>query len=134
MLASSWNLNLIPVDIWSGESNPDMIRQVQFFSDDLIADGSQIPSFQITKEARKTSVVILSGIGADEIFCGYKGHQLAILSSYLDKLPSMVTKSFYRFLSDLNPGVGRFKSYKRHLKQFGIYHNYGKLKYGYIVL
>jgi asparagine synthase (glutamine-hydrolysing) len=129
-LAKEWKLNLVPVDISSGEANADLISKIQFYSDDLIADGSQIPSYLMTKEARNSSVVILSGMGADELFGGYKGHQLALLAGYLDSLPAMFTNPMYKLLSGLNPGRGRFKAYKRHLKQFGRYNDYGKAKYG----
>ncbi len=129
-LAKSWGLNLVPVDISSSEANPELINLIQYYSDDLIADGSQIPSYLISKEARKSSVVILSGMGADEIFCGYKGHQLALLADYMDSLPTILTRPVYKIFSKLDPGRGRFKAYKRHLKQFGRYHSYGKAKYG----
>jgi asparagine synthase (glutamine-hydrolysing) len=129
-LAQDWKLNLVPVDISSGEANPELISNIQYYSDDLIADGSQIPSYLITKEAGNSSVVILSGMGADELFGGYKGHQLALLAGYLDRLPDKLTKPAYKLLSALNPGRGRFKAYKRHLKQFGRYNDYGKAKFG----
>jgi asparagine synthase (glutamine-hydrolysing) len=129
-LAAEWNLNLVPVDISSTEANLELINEIQYYSDDLIADGSQIPSYLITKKAKNSSVVILSGMGADEIFCGYKGHILALLANYLNHLPDVITKPVFKTLAGLNPGRGYLKAYKRHLKQFGKYYNYGKARYG----
>lgn len=129
-LGKDWQMRLVPIDIGSEVANPDLIRTIAYFSDDLIADGSQIPSFLITKEASKSSVVILSGMGADELFCGYKGHQLALLAKYTDHLPAFFKKPLFSYLSDLKPGVGYFKAYKRHLKTFGNYQSYDKAKFG----
>jgi asparagine synthase (glutamine-hydrolysing) len=130
-LAHVWGLHLIPVDIGSQEANHELINTSVYFGDDLIADGSQIPSYLITREARKSSVVILSGMGADELFYGYKGHQLAFIADKLDRLPSILTNPVTHVLAGLNQGKGLFKPYKRHLRQFGKYYNKGSLKYGF---
>lgn len=130
MLGTKWNLNLIPVDISSAEANADLIDKTLWFGDDLIADGSQIPSWLITEEARKTSTVMLSGMGADELFFGYKGHQLAFLSQMLSYTPSFLTNPVTHFMSSFNQGKGFFKPYKRHLKQFGKYYSgFGNNRY-----
>jgi asparagine synthase (glutamine-hydrolysing) len=70
-----------------------MLSLINYFSDDLIADGSQIPSYIITNHAAKYSKVILSGMGADEYLLGYAGHQISLLSKYLDKTPDMLSQS-----------------------------------------
>jgi asparagine synthase (glutamine-hydrolysing) len=131
MLSRIWGLNLIPVDISSSEANADLIDKTLWFSDDLIADGSQIPSWLITGEARKTSTVMLSGMGADELFFGYKGHQLAFLAKKFSNFPSFILNPVIHLLASLNQGKGIFKPYKRHLKQFGRYYSgFGKNRYG----
>jgi asparagine synthase (glutamine-hydrolysing) len=130
LLAKQWKLNLVPIDISAGEANTELISKTLFYSDDLIADGSQIPSYLITREARKTSTVILSGMGADELFCGYKGHIMALLAQRLENLPGFINHPVGRLFRNFNPGKGSFKAYKRHLKQFGRYTTgYGKSRY-----
>ncbi len=130
LLAKKWDLNMVPIDIGTDEANEELISKTLFYSDDLIADGSQIPSYLITKEATKTSTVILSGMGADELFCGYKGHIMTLLSQKFDSFPNILSKPLGLFFSNVNPGKGRFKAYKRHLKQFGRYsEGYANLKY-----
>ncbi|MEO8399327.1 MAG: asparagine synthase (glutamine-hydrolyzing), partial [Ignavibacteriaceae bacterium] len=86
-LAQDWKLNLQPINISADEANINLINITNYYSDDLIADGSQIPSYLITKEAAKSSTVLLSGMGADEIFLGYGNHLLTLLSQYFDKSP-----------------------------------------------
>jgi asparagine synthase (glutamine-hydrolysing) len=131
MLSKEWDLNMIPVDISGSEANTTLINKTIWYSDDLIADGSQIPSWLITKEATKNSTVMLSGMGADEIFFGYKGHQLAFLAEKLSDLPDFLVNPVIRYMASLNQGKGLFKSYKRHLKQFGKYYSgYGNSRYG----
>jgi asparagine synthase (glutamine-hydrolysing) len=131
MLANRWEMNLVPVDISSSEANIQLIDKTIWYSDDLIADGSQIPSWLITSEARKSSTVMLSGMGADEVFFGYKGHQLAFLAEKLSHLPGFMANPIIRFMGSLDQGKGLFKPYKRHLKQFGKYYSgFGKNRYG----
>lgn len=121
-LADKWGLELFPVDIGTDEANPELIAKTVFFGDDLIADGSQIPSYLISREATKNTTVMLSGMGADELFFGYRTHLMALLTNYLDKLPGFASNALASFLGKLNQGKGRFKSYKRHLHQFGKYY------------
>jgi len=130
-LARKWNLNLKSIDIGSQEANSQLIGTTLYYSDDLIADGSQIPSYLITQESKKTSTVMLSGMGADELFFGYKSHQLIALSNLFDVFPQFMTHPFAKFFSRLDQGRGMFKPYRRHLHQFGkYYYSYPALKCG----
>lgn len=131
-LAKQWNLKLQEITISSKETNEELIQKTLFYSDDLIADGSQIPSFLICKEASKSSKVILSGMGADELFLGYAGHQLSLIAGYLDKLPSWLKNPLLRKMSKINQGKGRFLAYRRYLHKFGKYASLGKLKFAYL--
>jgi len=129
-LARDWNLNLLPIPIDGETLDLDIIRTTLHYSDDLIADGSQIPAFLITRESKKTSTVILSGMGGDEIFLGYAGHLLTLLSQYLDKAPGAFSHLFSSFLASLWQGKGQFKSFRRYLHKLGKYYGYPSYKYG----
>jgi len=129
-LAKDLKLNLELVDIGGAQLNLELIRKTIFYSDDLIADGSQIPSFLITQEAAKTSTVLLSGMGADELFYGYAGHQISLLSTYLENAPGILINPLMKSFRELKPGIGSFKAYKRYLKKLGQYYEYDNLKYG----
>lgn len=131
-LADTWGLNLVAIDIGAKEANPQLIAKTMYYSDDLIADGSQIPSFLITAEAGKKSRVMLSGMGADELFLGYAGHQISLLSNYLQYLPGGMSKGLAGILATLKPGRGAFKPYKRFLKKLGTYAAQGTLNYGFL--
>lgn len=131
VLAKQWNLNLVPVDISAQEANSSLISKTIYYSDDLIADGSQIPSYLITRGAKASSTVMLSGMGADELFFGYKSHQLIQLSNFLDHFPRFISAPIADIFSHLNQGKGMFKAYRRHLHQFGKYYAaYPSIKYG----
>ncbi len=128
-LAGELKLNFHPIDIGDSELELSLIRQTLYYSDDLIADGSQIPSYLITREAAKTSKVLLSGMGADEVFLGYAGHLLALLSSRLDSLP-LLSNAAAKWLRKVEQGNGYFKAYRRYLHKLGKYHRYPRFKYG----
>lgn len=135
LLAKEWNLNLLAAPIGKEEANLDLIKKTLFYSDDLIADGSQIPSYLITQNAAKSSKVILSGMGADELFLGYAGHMLTLLSSkYMDKIPFGLSSLFYQGASKINQGKGKFLAYRRYLHKIGKYGNYPAYKYGILNL
>jgi asparagine synthase (glutamine-hydrolysing) len=127
-LATDWKLNLVEIPIGSAQLNPEMLQQVLHTSDDLIADGSQIPGFLISKAASEKTRVLLSGMGADELFLGYAGHQLSMMSQYGDALPKMMMRPLSSFLANLNQGKGFLKVYKRYLHKIG---KYQELPYRY---
>lgn len=127
-LANEWHLNMTEIPIGSDNTSLEQIRNTIKFGDDLIADGSQIPSFLITQQAAKQSKVILSGMGADELFLGYAGHQMTLLDSRLSKMP--MSKSIAKMCYSLDQGNGKFKAFRRYLHKLGKYYNYPNYKYG----
>lgn len=131
-LAKAWDLNLVEVPIGSNNANLEQIKNTLKFSDDLIADGSQIPSFLITQQAAKNSKVILSGMGADELFFGYAGHQMTLIDSWLAKMP--FSNALANGFHSLDQGNGKFKAFRRYLHKLGKYYNYPNYKYGIYTL
>jgi asparagine synthase (glutamine-hydrolysing) len=127
-LAKDWDLKLVAADIGKEEANLEMIRKTLSYSEDLIADGSQIPSYLITHEAAKTSKVILSGMGADELFLGYAGHMLTLVSSqWLNKAP--FSKTIGSMAAKVNQGKGKFLAYRRYIHKIGKYNSLPDYKY-----
>ena len=127
-LANEWNLSLSKIAIGSDNTTLENIKTTIQYSDDLIADGSQIPSYLIAQQAAKHSKVILSGMGADELFLGYAGHQLALIDGWLHKMPLSVKIS--HVLANLDQGKGKFKAFRRYLHKLGKYHNYPNYRFG----
>ncbi len=130
-LAQAWNLNLSPVDIGSNETTTEIIRKTIHYSDDLIADGSQIPSYLITRQAGKKSRVMLSGMGADELLFGYPGHQISLISEMMDYFPRPISAGLNKFFASLKQGKGSFKAYRRYLYKLGSYYHHGRKRYGF---
>jgi asparagine synthase (glutamine-hydrolysing) len=128
LLAKEWDLDLRAADIGKNEASLEMIRKTLFYSDDLIADGSQIPSYLITQEASKTSKVILSGMGADELFLGYAGHMLTLVSSqWMKKIP--FANMIGSMASKVDQGKGKFLAYRRYIHKIGKYQSLPNYKY-----
>ena len=130
-LAKEWKMDLELINIGGKQLSKELIQKTVHFNDDIIADGSQIPSYLITEKAAKKSTVILSGMGADELFLGYAGHQLLLLDSTLNKLPKAFTKPLFKGFSNLNVGSGSFMAYKRYLQKLGNYNQRGNARYGF---
>ncbi len=121
-LAADWHLNFQAIDIGAAELTREQISRTMFFADDLIADSAQIPTWLITRGGAESSQVFLSGMGADELFLGYAGHLLTLLSSYVEAVPGH--GSFLNLVSNLAQGKGRFRSARRYLYKLGKYRNY----------
>jgi len=116
-LAEAWNLNLKEIEIGKEQLNRSLIRKAVWACDDLIADGSAIPAMLIAEKASQEYKVVLSGMGADEIFFGYNGHFLLQLDNLTRQIPGL--KSFLSpLLKKVQPGKGSLKAYKRYLKKW----------------
>jgi asparagine synthase (glutamine-hydrolysing) len=129
-LADQWGMNLELINIGQEQLTLELIRKTIEFSDDIIADGSQIPSYLITQKAAQKSTVILSGMGADELFLGYAGHLLLAVDQKFDQLPNWLSSLLMKRFAGLQSGKGKFKAYKRYLQKLGNYHQYGNQRYG----
>jgi asparagine synthase (glutamine-hydrolysing) len=130
-LAKEWGMDLELINIGGNELTTELIKKTVEFNEDIIADGSQIPSYLITKKAAEKSTVILSGMGADELFLGYAGHQLLLLDSTLNKLPKALTSPLFNRFASLNVAKGPFMAYKRYLQKLGNYNQRGNARYGF---
>ncbi len=117
-LAKQWGLNLHEIPIGLEQLTHEQIARAVWACDDLIADGSVIPAMLIAKQAAKTHRVVLSGMGADEIFLGYNGHMLLKLSEYARALPGLRIL-LAPVLRNIAAGRGPFKAYRRYMQKWG---------------
>ena len=65
------HLNLIPTTIRSVPTQIARLPEIIWFLDQPLADAAVIPTYMMSKEAKKHAGVVLSGDGADELFAGY---------------------------------------------------------------
>ena len=57
--------------VLSAKTFAELLQEVMSRVDEPVADAASIPTYWLSKEARKTVKVILTGEGADELFAGY---------------------------------------------------------------
>lgn len=78
---------------------PQMVKSL----DEPIGDPAALNTYLICKAAREKGVkVLLSGMGADEIFCGYRRQKALLLSKKYKKLPKLL-KILIENLVDILP-------------------------------
>lgn len=76
---------------------PDIVRilpDIIYSLDEPIGDPAAINTYLICKLAKESGIkVLLSGMGADEIFAGYRRHQANLIASNFNKLPGLIRKT-----------------------------------------
>jgi asparagine synthase (glutamine-hydrolysing) len=71
--------------------------------DEPLADSSQVPTYLVSKLARNSVKVSLSGDGGDELFCGYNHYfDLGLVSRYSDKIPRRLQLPAHKLLTSLD--------------------------------
>ncbi len=78
---------------------PDLVRQF----DEPFADSSMIPTYYVSKIAKKRVTVALSGDGGDELFGGYDRYRTSRLGRYADRFPLGARKRVLGRLGSLFP-------------------------------
>jgi asparagine synthase (glutamine-hydrolysing) len=110
-VAKAADLNLHEIFI-----RPDLTQMLPRMVDTLdepIGDGATINTYLICKSARELGIkVLLSGMGADEIFAGYRRHYACMLASRYRRVPHFVRHGLIEPLVDLLPAAGRNRGYR----------------------
>jgi asparagine synthase (glutamine-hydrolysing) len=71
--------------------------------DEPFADSSAIPTYYVSRLARRHVTVALSGDGGDEIFAGYGRYLDSIFSGYTDRIPHALRQIFMGSVSRMLP-------------------------------
>jgi asparagine synthase (glutamine-hydrolysing) len=79
-----------------------------------------IPSYLISRSARETLTVMLSGMGGDEVFAGYPRQLAMKIASAFDPVPNMLRRPLMRTVAQVLPGglPGKFTAPLRNAKKF----------------
>lgn len=101
--------------------SPDDLAQVFYrlvnVLDEPFNDFSYLPTYYVTKEARKNMTVCLSGDGGDELFCGYSKYpKTAKLQNYNRFIPGVFRKSIAKSISMV---LKDYSDYKRQVDRTG---------------
>ena len=103
------NLHEIVIRPDLAEMLPRMVQTL----DEPIGDGAAINAYLICKGARDLGIkVLLSGMGADEIFAGYRRHYACMLAARYRRLPGFVRGGLIEPLMDVLPAAGRARGYR----------------------
>ena len=96
----------------------ELLPQLIWHLDDPVADPAIITAYLVAREARPTSTVLLSGVGGDELFAGYRKHVADRLARRYRRLPAMVRRAAERGALALPPLRGTpFKGHVRLLQK-----------------
>jgi asparagine synthase (glutamine-hydrolysing) len=66
----------------------DLLPKLVWHMDEPVADPAIIAAYLVNREARKTVTVLLSGVGGDELFAGYRKHAAYDLAQKYQRIPS----------------------------------------------
>jgi asparagine synthase (glutamine-hydrolysing) len=79
-----------------------------------------IPSYLISKAARETLTVMLSGMGGDEVFAGYPRQVAMKIAAAFDPVPQLLRRPLMKTVAGILPGglPGRLTAPLRNAKKF----------------
>jgi asparagine synthase (glutamine-hydrolysing) len=100
-------LGLIHKDILVEPNILDMLNKIIYHLDEPIGDPAAINTFLISRLARENGIkVLLSGMGADEIFGGYRRQLATLLSQNYIKMPSVINNALSGMINPLPVKIG----------------------------
>jgi len=70
----------------------DLLPQLTWNMDEPTADPAIIPAYLVCRQARKQATVLLSGVGGDELFAGYRKHMAHGWAEAYRRLPAFTRK------------------------------------------
>ncbi|MDQ1559801.1 MAG: hypothetical protein QOD32_2861 [Pyrinomonadaceae bacterium] len=98
----------------------DLLPKLVRHMDEPVADPAVISSYLVSRAARETLTVLLSGVGGDEVFAGYPRQLAMRLAGAFDPVPGILRRPLMSAVSHALPGglPGRFTAPLRNAKKF----------------
>src|SRR6266849_8734145 len=79
----------------------DLLPRLAWHMDEPTGDPALIPAYLVCREARKQATVLLSGVGGDELFAGYRKHSAHYWAEAYQRVPSAARRLLERTLTGL---------------------------------
>jgi len=118
------NLNIDYITMSNLLEPLEQIKYVAENTEDLISDFTFLASEAISEEAAERDYkIMLSGMGADELFCGYQRYNM-VKYEYFYKFISVILQPFYLILK-------RSKTFSKRIERFYSYLNAKSFAIGY---
>ena len=93
----------------------DLLPKLVWHMDEPVADPAIIAAYLVSSEARKTVTVLLSGVGGDELFAGYRKHAAYDLAQKYQRIPGALRERLIEPLVMALPSM-RGTSIKGHVR------------------
>jgi len=77
----------------------EILKKIFYFYDEPLCDPSMFPTFMLSKFARESLTVALSGDGGDEMFGGYPRHKMASQMELIRKMPVPLREILIKLLA-----------------------------------
>jgi asparagine synthase (glutamine-hydrolysing) len=115
-VASRWGTEHTET-VFTAQDAVGLMDDVGGLLDEPLVDGSFLPTYVLSRMARRTVTVALSGDGGDELFCGYPTFLADRAVRYAKRLPRWLTDAATNVVNRLPPSR-RYGSVEFLLKQF----------------
>jgi asparagine synthase (glutamine-hydrolysing) len=86
----------------------DLLCELVWHMDEPVGDPAALTTYLVSRHARETLKVLLSGVGGDEVFAGYPRYLAMVLLSRFHHLPRVLQRSFHWLAAQVPGGRSAF--------------------------